>query len=101
MSENSSKGRELKVNKIPSKFVNHILSLGFNKEDAQRLYEYKDDWLGINSGGSVRCTEKGCKFTTKHQSDALFEHCRSQHEWADFECDSLTANLWLTQKPRY
>ena len=78
---------------IPSKFVNHILSLGFNKEDAPRLYEYKDDWIGINSGGSVRCTEKGCKFSTKHQSDALFKHCRSQHDWADYECDFLNCKF--------
>ena len=72
--------------KIPTKFINHILSLGFSKNDAPRLYEKKNDWMGINSGGAVFCTRQGCKFQTKLGTNELFEHCRLEHAWRDYPC---------------
>jgi len=39
--------------KIPKKFIAHIVELGFDAKDASRLYENKDDWLGISSGGLI------------------------------------------------
>ena len=62
------------------------MSLGFSKEDAPRLYEQKDDWLGINSGGKLSCVVRGCKFYTKVSSDELFDHCRVKHQWKDCPC---------------
>ena len=50
--------------------------MGFSDNDAERLYENKDDWMGISTGGKVLCTARGCKFFTKVASDELFEHCR-------------------------
>lgn len=35
---------------IPPSFMNHILSLGFNENDALVLYENKEDWMGLTSG---------------------------------------------------
>merc|ERR1711935_1131095 len=72
--------------KIPKKFITHIVELGFNAEDAARLYESKEDWLGMSSGGQVLCAQRGCKFSTPLSSDALFEHCRTVHEWRDYPC---------------
>ena len=72
--------------KIPIKFINHILSLGFNKDDARRLYESKGNWTGLNSGGKVRCAERGCKFTVKLDSYELFKHCRAEHKWGKYPC---------------
>ena len=59
--------------KIPKKFIAHIVELGFDAKDASRLYENKDDWLGISSGGLILCTERGCKFSTQLNSDCLIE----------------------------
>ena len=86
------KSREKKVN-IPSKFIKHILSLGFDQADASRLYEQKDDWLGISSGGKLLCTQKGCTFSTRVASEELFEHCRSAHNWRDYPCQKLNCNF--------
>jgi len=38
------------------------------------------------SGGRVLCSERGCKFSTQLSSDALFEHCRTVHDWRDHPC---------------
>ena len=73
--------------------MKQILSLGFNKEDAPRLYDQKEDWMGLNSGGSVFCAHKGCKFRTKIESDDLFEHCRSVHLWRDYPCQEENCNF--------
>ena len=62
------------------------MSLGFNESDAQRLYEEKADWMGINSGGKILCTQQGCKFFTTFGTEALFEHCRVEHNWRDYPC---------------
>ena len=51
-----------------------------------QLYESKDDWTGINSGGRVKCTAMGCSFSTKLSSNALLEHVRTVHGWRDFPC---------------
>ena len=73
--------------------MDHILSLGFNKEDAPRLFEQKEDWMGISSGGSVFCAHKGCKFQTQIASDDLFDHCRSVHLWRDYPCQKENCNF--------
>ena len=52
------------------------MTLGFNDEDADRLYEDKDNWMGVSTGGRVLCAVKGCKFETPIASDqglAFFE----------------------------
>ena len=72
--------------KLPSEFIEHILSLGFNKTDADRLYEEKDSWMSISTGGKVLCAVKGCKYHAKIASDDLFEHCRVEHQWKDYPC---------------
>jgi len=71
---------------IPKKFIAHIVKLGFNATDAARLYESKDDWLGLSGGDRILCTQKGCKFTTTLSGDFMFEHCRSVHGWRDYPC---------------
>ena len=75
-----------KKKKLPSEFIEHILSLGFNKTDADRLYEEKDSWMGVSTGGKVLCAVRGCKFHAKIASDDLFEHCRIEHGWKDHPC---------------
>ena len=60
--------------------------MGFNESDAQRLYEEKADWMGINSGGKILCTQQGCKYFTTFGTEALFEHCRVEHNWRDYPC---------------
>ena len=62
------------------------MALGFTEDDAPRLYEEKDNWIGVNSGAKVLCTYPGCKFYTEVASDALFEHCRVKHKWIDYPC---------------
>ena len=83
---------EKKKVKIPAEFINHIVSLGFNKEEAERLYDQKEYWLGINSGGKVLCTHRGCKFSTKVASDELFTHCRIEHQWGEYPCKEENCN---------
>ena len=75
-----------KKKEISKEFIAHIVKLGFDGKDAWRLYETKGDWLGMNSGGRVLCTEKGCSFSTPLSGDALFEHCRTAHAWRDYPC---------------
>merc|ERR1711933_173921 len=75
--ENVKPHETKKKKKVPTEFIEHILSLGFNEDDAPRLYEDKSNWTGISSGGKVSCVVKGCKFETSIVSDALFEHCRT------------------------
>ena len=36
---------------VPVEFIQHIMSLGFDENDAPRLYEEKENWLSISSGG--------------------------------------------------
>ena len=36
---------------VPVEFIQHILSLGFDEINAPRLYEEKENWLSISSGG--------------------------------------------------
>ena len=72
--------------KLSKKFIDHIVELGFDAKDAARLYENKDDWLGMSSGGKVLCTQQGCKFSGPLCSDALFDHCRTVHGWRDYPC---------------
>ena len=81
-----SRGESKKNVKVSTEFMNHILSLGFNEEDASRLYDQKDDWMGVSTGGSLFCAERGCSFNTKVSSDELFEHCRVKHQWKDYPC---------------
>ena len=45
------------------------MTLGFNDDDADRLYEDKDNWMGVSTGGRVLCAVKGCKFETPIASD--------------------------------
>ena len=69
------------------------MSLGFNEDDAPRLYEEKDNWMGISTGGKVSCAAKGCKFETPIASDQLFEHCRTEHKWKDYPCQEENCNF--------
>merc|ERR1712106_452323 len=71
---------------IPKKFINHILELGFEAKDIARLYESKDDWIGMSTGGRVNCTVRGCSFSTRLGSDCIFEHSRTVHDWRDYPC---------------
>ena len=69
------------------------MNLGFNEDDAPRLYEEKDNWMCINSGGKVLCVVQGCKFETPIASDKLFEHCRIEHKWKDYPCPEENCKL--------
>ena len=78
---------------VPEEFIQHIVSLGFNENDAPRLYEEKDNWMGISTDGKVSCVVRGCKFETPITSDGLFEHCRSRHQWKDYPCQAENCNF--------
>lgn len=75
-----------KKEKLSTQFISHIVKLGFDEKDASRLFETKEDWLGMTHAGCVLCSEKGCKFSTPLSSDCMFEHCRSIHGWRDYPC---------------
>ena len=77
---------------ISSKFISHIVNLGFDEKDAAKLYETKEDWLGMSSGGRVLCIEQGCKFSTPMSSDCMFQHCRTVHNWRDYPCTHDNCN---------
>jgi len=62
------------------------LSLGFNENDAVRLYDQKEDWMGINSGGRLFCTKRGCEFQSTVASEELHEHCQVIHHWKSHPC---------------
>ena len=74
------------------------MTLGFNEDDADRLYEEKDNWMSISGGGKVFCTVKGCRFYTKIASDQLFEHCRVEHDWRDYHCPEDNCNFVAYRK---
>jgi len=71
---------------IPKEFIAHVIKLGFTAKDAARLYDSKDDWLGMSKGGRILCAQRNCKFSIPMSSDALFEHCRTVHAWRDYPC---------------
>jgi len=83
--QNSKRTRKEKV-KIPAKFIDHIITLGFSPGDAARLYENKADWLGAHTGGSIRCTEKGCRHQQPIGGECLSRHAREVHNWKDYPC---------------
>merc|ERR1711935_284696 len=56
---------EHKKKVIPKKFIAHILELGFAAKDAARLYQSKNDWLGMRSG--VEHARVGVVFTPQAQ----------------------------------
>merc|ERR1711935_426539 len=86
---------------IPKKFIAHIVTLGFNAEDAARLYESKDDWLGMSSGVQILCVHRNCKFSVPLSSDALFEHCRTVHGWRNHPCDHDNCNFIAYSKTSF
>ena len=43
---------------IPKAFIDHIRKLGFRDSDAQVLYENKDDWIGMSTGGLSEASSK-------------------------------------------
>ena len=38
---------------IPKSFVDHVVTLGFKENDANVLFDNKDDWMGISTGKLV------------------------------------------------
>ena len=42
-----------KTENIPEKFMQHVLSLGFQESDAAILYQDKENWMGISRKGMV------------------------------------------------
>ena len=56
LTKKQKKKKETETKKtIPKEFIAHIVKLGFDAKDAERLYESKDDWLGMAEGGNVLC----------------------------------------------
>ena len=50
-----------KVEKVPEKFMKHILSLGFREVDAGVLYREKDSWMGIRKAkGRIKFYSFSC-----------------------------------------
>ena len=41
---------EVKKEIIPKAFIDHVVTLGFQENDANVLYDNKDDWIGISTG---------------------------------------------------
>ena len=52
---------EKQQKKVPSKFIQHIVGLGFDEKDAPRLYANKKDWTGVAGDSKILCTAQGCK----------------------------------------
>ena len=67
--------------------MNHILSLGFNENDALVLYENKEDWMGLTSESKVMCTYQNCKFKAPSSAGCLTSHVKSDHKWKDLPCN--------------
>ena len=41
---------EIKQEVVPKAFIDHVVTLGFQENDAKVLYDSKDDWMGISKG---------------------------------------------------
>ena len=39
-----------KTENIPEKFIKHVISLGFQENDAAVLYKDKESWIGASKG---------------------------------------------------
>ena len=86
---------KVKQRRLPRKFVEHILALGFDKSDAVLLYENKDDWMGIELGQKIKCAEAGCKFMAELAANCLVAHCSEKHDWRDYPCHYKNCN-WVS-----
>ena len=85
--EDSKKKKE-----VPKEFIKKIQKLGMKVEDAEVLYASKIEWTAVYSENKIHCTEPGCDFNTKIDSDILSKHMKDRHNYADYPCDEPNCN---------
>ena len=86
--------KTIKAKEIPKKFLNHVLALGFQAEDAPLLYEHKEQWVGVALDSKIKCPQQGCKYETEMYQNCLVDHCRKVHGWRDYPCNYENCN-WV------
>ena len=97
---NNQKERELMVDggnkkkkEIPKDFIKKIEKLGMRIEDAEALYASRIDWTSVYSENKIYCTEMGCDFYTKIDSDILPNHMIDRHNYGKYPCDYAHCNF--------
>ena len=86
-------GESKKRKEIPKEFIKKIKKLGMRLEDANVLYASKIEWTAVYSENKIHCTEPGCEFYTKIDSDILTKHMMDRHNYADYPCDQPNCNF--------
>ena len=86
-------GGNKKKKEIPKDFIKKIEKLGMRMEDAEALYASRIDWTSVYSENKIYCTEMGCDFYTKIDSDILPNHMIDRHNYEKYPCDHAQCNF--------
>jgi len=75
-----------KKTEIPKKFRKLAITFGIPKHLHPFFFDNKDDFHWEFFNPDIHCSERTCKYTTKHSKQCLDNHMREEHGWADFPC---------------
>ena len=87
--QNKSKPKKQKESKkaeIPKDFRKLAITFGIPKHLHPFFFENKDDFQWEFFNPDIYCSERTCKYKTKHSKQCLDNHMREIHGWADFPC---------------
>ena len=94
-------GESKKKKEVPKEFIKKIEKLGMKVEDADALYASKIEWTAIYSENKIYCTDRGCNFYTKIDSDILTNHMKDSHNYGDYPCSHAHCNFVAYSKVSY
>ena len=80
------KQKETKKAEIPRDFRKLAITFGIPKHLHPSFFENKDDFHWEFFNPDIYCSERTCKYKTKHSKHCLDNHMREFHCWADFPC---------------
>lgn len=81
------KQKETKKAEIPRDFRKLAITFGIPKHLHPFFFENKDDFQWEFFNPDIYCSERTCKYKTKHSKHCLDNHMREFHGWADFPCN--------------
>ena len=87
-SQSKNKNKKLQEDKVPNKFKRVAAKFGIPKEQHSFFYKNRECFNWETFDPDIHCSERWCKFKTKHSKHALDEHMKSAHGWKDFPCDA-------------
>ena len=70
-----------------------IKELGLKEADARILYDSKVDWTAVYADDRIYCTEKGCDFCARIESDELKQHGKLVHNYGEYPCPDEFCNF--------